>query len=244
MSSKDYGGLRPLRVEHLRLEAGEQVAIVGLDRSGAEVLVNLVTGATLPESGEVRVGGRSTASITDSAEWLALADRFGIVSERAVLLEGLSTLQNLALPFSLEIEPMPPDVRAKAEVAAAEVGLPPDGWHRPVSEALPAERLRVRLGRALAFGPKVLLLEHPSATLAREDVPVVARDIHAIASARAVASLTLTADQEFAERIAGRVLRLDAASGRLIALAAGRGLAGSVAGHRMSRPASSLGHLT
>ena len=191
------------------------------DLPGAEVLVNLVTGATLPESGEVRVGGRSTTSITDAAEWLAFADQFGIVSERAVLLEGSSMLQNLALPFSVEIDPMAPDVRAKAEVAAAEVSLPPDRWHVPVSEALPAERLRVRLGRALAFGPRVLLLEHPSATLAREDVPAVARDVRALASARAVASLTLTADQEFAERIASRVLRLEAASGRLIPL--GRG---------------------
>jgi predicted ABC-type transport system involved in lysophospholipase L1 biosynthesis ATPase subunit len=216
--TKAYGSLRPLRVEHLGVEAGEQVAVIGLDLPGAEVLVNLVTGATLPESGEVRIGGRSTASIADAAEWLALADQFGIVSERAVLLEGLSTLQNLALPFSVEIDPMPPDVREKAEVAGREVGLPPDGWHRPVSEAAAAERLRIRLGRALAFGPSVLLLEHPSAALTREDVPAVARDIHAIAAARAVASLTLTADQEFAERIAGRVLRLDPASGRLIPL--------------------------
>jgi predicted ABC-type transport system involved in lysophospholipase L1 biosynthesis ATPase subunit len=219
--TKAYGGLRPLRVDHLSLEAGEQVAIVGLDSSAAEVLVNLATGATLPESGEVRAGGHSTASVTDAAEWLTLADQFGIVSERAVLLEGLSTLQNLALPFSVEIDPMAPDVRAKAEAAATEVGLPPDGWHRPVCEALPAERLRVRLARALAFGPKALLLEHPSATLVREDVPAVVRDIHAIVSARAVASLTLTADQEFAERIAARVLRLDVASGRLIPVGQG-----------------------
>jgi len=38
-------------------------------------------------------------------DWLAAVDRFGIVSERAVLLDVLSVVQNLAVPFTLEIEP-------------------------------------------------------------------------------------------------------------------------------------------
>ena len=41
-SSKDYGGLRPLRIERLTVAAGEQVALLGLDQPTAEVFVNLV----------------------------------------------------------------------------------------------------------------------------------------------------------------------------------------------------------
>ena len=68
---KDYRGLRPLRIERLTLAAGEQVALLGFDQPAAEVFVNLITGATLPDPGEVRVLGRPTAAITDSADWLA-----------------------------------------------------------------------------------------------------------------------------------------------------------------------------
>ena len=58
--SKDYRGLRPLRIERLDLSQGESVAILGLDQAGAEVFVNLVTGATLPEHGAVKLFGRPT----------------------------------------------------------------------------------------------------------------------------------------------------------------------------------------
>src|SRR5690606_16542149 len=50
--SKDYRGLRPLRVARLDLRAGQSVALLGFDQVSAEVLVDLVTGATTPDSGE------------------------------------------------------------------------------------------------------------------------------------------------------------------------------------------------
>ncbi len=86
---------------------GERVALAGIDAGGAEVMLNLVTGASLPDEGEVRVFGRRTADVSDGDEWLASLDCFGIVSERAVLLEGATLTQNLALPFTLEIDPVP-----------------------------------------------------------------------------------------------------------------------------------------
>ncbi len=85
---KDYRGLRPLRIDQFALGDAEQTAILGLDRPAAETLINLITGAALPDSGDIRVFGRRTADITDSADWLAVVDRFGIVTERAVLLDG------------------------------------------------------------------------------------------------------------------------------------------------------------
>ena len=64
---KDYRGLRPLRVEHFELRQGECVALLGFDRVAAEVLVNLITGATLPDAGDVDVFGASTYGSKKSA---------------------------------------------------------------------------------------------------------------------------------------------------------------------------------
>ncbi len=58
--SKVYGGLRPLRVRSLVVPAGAVIALTGVDAPAAETLVNLLTGATLPDTGEVRVFGRAT----------------------------------------------------------------------------------------------------------------------------------------------------------------------------------------
>jgi phospholipid/cholesterol/gamma-HCH transport system ATP-binding protein len=212
---KDYRGLRPLRIGSLTVAPGELVTILGVDQASAEVLINLITGTTLPDQGIVRVLGKATSDIQDSMEWMAVVDRFGIVSERAVLLDGLSVVQNLAIPFSLDIEPPSDDLRARAEALAQEVGLAGSSWNMRVAELNPADRTRVRFGRALALDPEVLLLEHPTAVVPREDVGAFGVQIQRIIQARGAAALTLTADRLFAESALGRVLTLDPSTGHL-----------------------------
>ena len=110
---KQYQGLRPLRMTALSIQPGERVALSGLDAGAAEVFVNLVTGASIPDEGQVIVNGRGTASISDGDAWLTWLDQFGIVSPRAVLLDAATLLQNLAMPITLDIEPVQADVAAR-----------------------------------------------------------------------------------------------------------------------------------
>ena len=70
--TKNYGGLRPLRIERLTVLAGQHVALVGLDQPMAEVFINLVTGATLPDTGEIVLFGRATGAIHTSDDWLSI----------------------------------------------------------------------------------------------------------------------------------------------------------------------------
>jgi ABC-type transporter Mla maintaining outer membrane lipid asymmetry ATPase subunit MlaF len=213
--SKDYRGLRPLRIAHLAVAAGESLAIIGFDQVTAEIFVNLVTGATVPDGGEVKLFGRATSSIADSADWLAVVDRFGIVSERAVLLDGLSVIQNLSMPFTLEIEPPADDIRERAETLAREAALQASTWPRPLGELDPASRARARLARALALDPAILLLEHPVTDLPAAGRVAFARHVRAVAERRRAAVVTATADEAFASAVASRVLFLDPATGRL-----------------------------
>lgn len=213
--SKDYHALRPLRIADFRIAAGEQVAILGFDRPAAEVFINLITGATLPDAGEVRVLGRATSEIVDSADWLATVDRFGIVSERAVLLDQLTVIQNLAMPFTLDIEPPPDDVRVRATGLAREVGLVEAVWDLPVGQLDAAGKVRVRLGRAIALEPAVLLFEHISASVKRDEVGSLGAQLRAVAAGRGVALIAMSADEPFARAVAARVLALDPATGRL-----------------------------
>jgi ABC-type transporter Mla maintaining outer membrane lipid asymmetry ATPase subunit MlaF len=209
--SKDYRGLRPLRIAGLTVQAGEHIAIIGLDQTTAEVFVNLVTGATLPDRGEVRLFGRPTSAITDSADWLAVVDRFGIVSPRAVLLDSLTVVQNLAMPFTLDIEPPAEDIRRRAVALAERVGLDAASLDRPVAELGPAGVVRIRLGRALALDPGVVILEHPTAEISPDASLALAAQCRTLSAA----TIALTADTEFAEAVAERCLTLDPATGRL-----------------------------
>ena len=213
--AKNYGGLRPLRVAHLRVEPGQRTAIIGFDRPGAEVFVNLATGATLPDTGTVTIFDRATSAITDGSDWLSTVDRVGIVSERAVLLEQLTVVQNLAMSFTLDIEPPPPAERVCAEALAQEIGVGEPHWTTPLAGLDPLAAMRVRLGRAVALDPAVVLLEHASASLSREASAEFAASVRAVADRRKIAVIALTADESFARGIGATVLAHEPATGRL-----------------------------
>ena len=213
---KNYAALRPLRIQSLEIGARERVALGGLDAAAAEVLVNLVTGAALPDEGTVTVFGRATADIADGDAWLASLDRFGIVSPRAVLLEGSTLLQNLALPFTLEIDPVPAGIRARVETVAAECGIPLEHLPRQAGELPQHVRVRAHLARAVALDPALVLVEHPTADVDTVAKTVLARDLARVIEGRGTAALILTLDVEFAEVAAHRSLQLQPATGALV----------------------------
>lgn len=210
---KNYHSLRPLRVQDLTIAPGERVALSGIDAGAGEVLVNLVTGASLPDRGDVRVLGHRTGDITAGEEWLASLDRFGIMSPRAVLLEASTVEQNLAMPFTLEIDPVPPDMAATVATLARECGIGEEWLHRVTGEVPPDVRARVHLARAIAHGPALLILEHPTATLTDAARLELVDRIVSVTEARRLATLVITQDDEVARRIANRALRLEPATG-------------------------------
>jgi ABC-type transporter Mla maintaining outer membrane lipid asymmetry ATPase subunit MlaF len=209
---KPYGGLRPLRFRHLVVREGDRVGIAGVDQTTAEVFVNLVTGATVPEQGVVRVFGRAT---TDIADRLATVDRFGIVSERVVLLEQYSLAQNIAMSLTLDLDPLSDAVRNDVAALGGEVGLSRDDLARSAQEAGAALRQRARLARAIATGPSTLLVEHPAAGLTSEEVLGLAGDLARVAEARRLAVIVLSASADLGRPFVERLLILNAANGEL-----------------------------
>ncbi|MDQ3069315.1 MAG: hypothetical protein M3R55_06265 [Acidobacteriota bacterium] len=212
---KDYRGLRPLRVAHLEVAIGERVAVAGFDVGSAEVFINLATGAALPDTGDVRVLGQPTRAITDGDLWLASLDRFGIVSHRAVLLDGVTVEQNIALSFSLAIEPIPPLIRAQVAELAQTGGITSAELETAAGAVSAATKMRVHLARALALDPQVLVLEHPTLGVERDHVEALAASMTAATEGRALAMLALTDDDVFAKGWAQRRLRLNAGTGVL-----------------------------
>ena len=57
--SKSYGGVRALRSADLHLRAGEVHAVVGENGAGKSTLVKILAGATIRDSGEIRLAGDS-----------------------------------------------------------------------------------------------------------------------------------------------------------------------------------------
>lgn len=205
---KAHSGPRPLRVQRLRVEAGERYTLTGFDAVLAETLVHLITGAALPDEGDVRVAGTSTRDISTDTAWLESLDQFGLVTERAVLLEKLTIADNLALPITLAIDPIPESVRPEVERLADEVGLGRDRAGVGVDALSAADRARLHLGRAIAADPSLLLVEYPTAPLDARTVAALGETIARVAAARGLAWIVLTDDERFASALGGTRLAL------------------------------------
>ena len=212
--SKDYRSLRPLRIAELDLSPGRSLALLGFDQTMAEVLVDLITGAILPDSGDIVAFGRATSSIADPGSWLTTLDQFGLFTDRAVLVEQFTVEQNLALPLSITVEDLTAEIRASVGELASEIGLANE-LRRQAGVLGPDLRARIRLGRALALAPQVLIAEHPNATLSPQQASALATDMSKIIRSRGIASIVITADEAFARAAATEVLVLEPATGAL-----------------------------
>ena len=114
------------------------------------------------------------------------------------------------------------EVRERARAIASEVGLSNAELESQVALLSPLGRQRLRLGRALALSPKVLLAEHPNAPLSAGDTLAFASVVRQVVESRRVGALVLTANPEFASSISSEVLTLQPATGALKAASAWR----------------------
>jgi ABC-type methionine transport system ATPase subunit len=210
---KHYGGLRPLRINSLQVQLGERITLRGFDAQAAEMLSLMVTGAALPDEGTITVAGRDTRDIATDTEWLVSLDLFGLVTNRAVLLDTLTLEANLALPFTLSIDPIPEEVRRAVAALADEVGLGRERLSASVQSLSAVDRVRVHLARALAVSPQILILEHITAALDPADAASLGQTLVNIADDRSLAWMAISEDEAFVKALGGTVLALEPGSG-------------------------------
>jgi ABC-type taurine transport system ATPase subunit len=98
-----------------------------------------------------------------------------------------------------------------------ECDIPYDWLEQQVGGIPPAVRARVHLARAVALGPELLLLEHPTATIPEGSERAAFGEVVArVCGARGLSALAITLDSAFAAAAAHRTLMLQPATGQLV----------------------------
>lgn len=158
--SKFYSGVTALRDVSVEFYAGEVHAILGENGAGKSTLMNIISGTTNPELGEIQFDGQRIATMTpETAASLGIAISF----QHPAILEDLSVLENLqvALPSTL--------FAGKSAQAVAQDMLDAVGLHVPLrtrADALTvAQKHLLEIAKALAIKPKLLILDEPTASL-------------------------------------------------------------------------------
>lgn len=154
--SKTFGGVAAVRDVSLTVQAGDILGLMGPNGSGKTTLFNLVSGALVPDRGEVRLHGERVNGLAPHQICRrGLARTFQLV--RPFL--GLTALENVLVGLGYGCERLSGTAaRKKALELLRSVGLQ-DRWSSPAHTLTVMDRKRLELARALGTAPKLLLLD-------------------------------------------------------------------------------------
>ena len=163
-----YAGFHALFDVSLVVEAGETVAVIGPNGAGKTTLLRVISRLIDTMAGEVTMEGRR---LNDVASYAVVGLGIAHVPENRRLFPKLTVEENLRMGAFV------PQARAHFDERLARVyQLFPRMQERrrqPAGTLSGGEQQMCAIGRALMSGPKLLLLDEPSAGLA----PVVVQSI-------------------------------------------------------------------
>lgn len=191
----------------LQVARGEMLSIVGASGSGKSTLLNLVGGLDRPSAGEIRIDGRTIASLSDDDLTRLRRDKIGFIFQFFNLLPSLNCLENVALPLHLKGIPKKKTTeRARELLEMVQLGQRLD--HLP-DELSGGERQRVAIARALAFYPPILLADEPTGNLDSRTGAEILKLIHDLHQRLGATVLIVTHDAGVAESCARTVTLRD-----------------------------------
>lgn len=155
--------VRALRGMSLTIAQGEFVAIMGPSGCGKSTLLNVVAGLDRPTEGQIVLAGESLIGRDDSQLARIRRSHVGIVFQFFNLLEGMSALENVALPAIVAgMRRKPAETRARDLLDL--LGISNKATSAP-GVLSGGQRQRLAIARALANRPTLLLADEPTGAL-------------------------------------------------------------------------------
>ena len=171
-----FGGLRALNEVNLQVEEGSVHAIIGPNGAGKSTLLNCFVGRLTPDTGSVQFAGNSLLGIEPYQ-----INQLGVsrVFQTPEIFEDLSVLENVMIPAFAKADgafrmnawqgvESRAEVRDEAIDILEEMGLIEQ--RKIISSTLSrGDKRRLELAMCLIQHPKLLLLDEPTAGMARAD---------------------------------------------------------------------------
>jgi branched-chain amino acid transport system ATP-binding protein len=158
--SKNFSGLKAVQQASFSVREGEIVGLIGPNGAGKTTCFNLVAGVYRPDAGEIRLAGkRIDGWRPDQICRAGVGRTFQLVKPFA----GLSVMENVVVGALRQS----PNVRAAKQISAhiiEQLGLQAKQYDAAGALTLP-DRKRLEVARALATGPRILLLDEVMAGL-------------------------------------------------------------------------------
>lgn len=186
---------------HFAVPAGGYAVLMGKTGSGKSTLLETLCGLRRPASGQVFLEER------DVTDWKPAQRGLGYVPQDRALFQTMTVWENLA--FSLQVRRWPvAEVVRRVEELAQLLGIGSLLQRKPQGLS-GGEGQRVALGRALAFQPRVLLLDEPLAALDQDTKADMIDLLQTVRRQTSLTTLHVTHDPAEAVSLADQFLLLE-----------------------------------
>ena len=199
---KTFGGFRALDGISFALAPGEVLGLVGPNGSGKTTCINVIAGLYAPDGGEIRFRGKSSGGMPSH-----LLARQGInrTFQSPHCFLGLTVYENVAVAARYgNTGKVPPDLDEL--LASLDLDMV---QHRPAGELNSAQQKQLDLARALATGPRLLLVDELAAGLNPRELSRIADRLRALAEG-GMALLVVEHLLGFIDRLTDRVIVMNA----------------------------------
>jgi len=189
----------------LSIPAGQFIAIVGASGSGKSTLLGLLAGLDTPSEGEIWLDGTPIHNLAEGDLAAVRGRKIGFVFQSYQLISTLTALENVLLPFELNVEG---NGLEPARALLQAVGLAERMDHYPV-QLSGGEQQRVALARAFVVNPPIVMADEPTGNLDSANGHLVL-DLLLERNSHAGATLVLvTHDPEIAARADRKIVLKD-----------------------------------
>jgi ABC-type branched-subunit amino acid transport system ATPase component len=220
--TKDFGGVRAIRSLDITVAEGGIVSVIGPNGAGKTTLFNLITGMITPDHGEILFDSHSLVGLRPSQVLeLGVARTFQnvrlfpemTVRENVMVARHCRTTSGMlkAILRTRSFRREEEDTRQRAEQALAFFGTRLVGWRfdTPAHSLSYANRRRLEIARALASGPKLILLDEPTAGMNPVETHELTELIRRVRDEMGVTVVVIEHDMRVVRGVSERVVVLD-----------------------------------
>jgi len=213
-----FGGLRAVNDVSFSVKPGEIVSVIGPNGAGKTTLFNMISGVYLPSDGEVKLDGED---VTAQAPHLLAEKGLTRTFQNLQIFQEMTVLENVVAGFHLSEQPsiwadlfsLPSARRRSAEVRDKAFGFLEkvrltNAAEEEAGNLSYGALKRLEIARALAVGPRVLLLDEPAAGCNAVETEEI-DDLIATLAQSGIAILLVEHDMKMVMRISNHIVVLD-----------------------------------